>query len=50
MAILLSRHNPVKTLDLVREKVDMINAGESPVVDKDAAATESFFLFLPYSA
>ena len=27
MAVLLSQHNTVKAVDLVREKVDMINAG-----------------------
>ncbi len=35
MAVLLSQHNPVKAVDLVQEKVDMINAGKSPIVDKE---------------
>lgn len=35
MAVLLSQHNTVKAVDLVQEKVDMINAGKSPIVDKE---------------
>ena len=35
MAVLLSQHNTVKAVDLVREKVDMINAGKSPIIDKE---------------
>jgi len=35
MAVLLSQHNTVKAVDLVREKVDMINAGKSPIIDRE---------------
>ena len=35
MAVLLSQHNTVKAVDLVQEKVDMINAGRSPIIDKE---------------
>lgn len=35
MAILLSQHNTVKAVDLVKEKVDLINAGKSPIIDKE---------------
>ena len=35
MAVLLSQHNTVKAVDLVREKVDMINAGKSPIIDNE---------------
>ena len=34
-AVLLSQHNRVFALDIVEEKVKMINAGKSPVVDKE---------------
>ncbi|ACQ67291.1 nucleotide sugar dehydrogenase [Candidatus Hamiltonella defensa] len=34
-AILLSQHNEVVTLDLVPEKVDLINAKQSPIADGD---------------
>lgn len=34
-AILLARHNRVTAVDLIREKVDMINARKSPLVDKE---------------
>lgn len=34
-AVLLSQHNDVKAVDLVKEKVDMINAGKSPLVDPE---------------
>lgn len=34
-AILLSQHNEVVTLDLVPEKVDLINAKKSPIADGD---------------
>lgn len=34
-AILLSQHNEVKALDIIPEKVEMINAGKSPIVDKE---------------
>ena len=35
MAVLLSQHNTVKAVDLVPEKVDMINAGKSPIIDRE---------------
>ena len=35
MAVLLSQHNTVKAVDLVQEKVDMINVGKSPIIDKE---------------
>ena len=35
LAVLLSQHNTVKAVDLVQEKVDMINAGKSPIIDKE---------------
>lgn len=34
-AILLSQHNEVKAVDIVPEKVAMINAKKSPIVDKE---------------
>ncbi len=34
-AILLSQHNEVMAVDLIPEKVDMINAKHSPIVDKE---------------
>ncbi len=34
-AILLSQHNEVIAVDLVREKVDLINNKKSPIVDKE---------------
>ncbi len=36
-AVLLSQHNEVVALDIVKEKVDMINAKLSPVVDEELA-------------
>jgi len=35
MAVLLSQHNTVKAVDLVPEKVAMINAGKSPIIDNE---------------
>ena len=35
MAVMLSQHNTVKAVDLVQGKVDMINAGKSPIIDKE---------------
>ena len=32
-AILLAQHNQVTAVDILQEKVDMINAGKSPIVD-----------------
>jgi UDPglucose 6-dehydrogenase len=34
-AVLLSQHNEVVALDVIPEKVDQINRGESPIVDKE---------------
>lgn len=34
-AILLSQHHEVHTVDLIEEKVNMINQGKSPLVDKE---------------
>ena len=34
-AILLAQHNEVMALDIVKEKVDMINQKQSPIVDKE---------------
>lgn len=35
MAILLSQHNTVKAVDIIKSKVDMINAKKSPISDKE---------------
>lgn len=35
-AILLARHNKVIALDIVQQKVDMINNRKSPIIDKEA--------------
>lgn len=35
MAVLLAQHNQVTAVDVVPEKVDMINAGKSPIQDKE---------------
>lgn len=35
MAILLSRHNEVNAVDIVKEKVDLINNKKSPIADKE---------------
>ena len=34
-AILLAQHNHVTAVDIIPEKVDMINSGKSPIVDKE---------------
>ena len=35
--VLLAQHNEVVTLDIIPEKVDMINRKESPIVDSELA-------------
>ncbi len=35
MAVLLAQHNEVTALDIIQEKVDMVNRKESPIVDKE---------------
>ena len=35
MAILLAQHNAVKAVDIIPEKVEMINSKKSPIVDKE---------------
>lgn len=35
MATLLSQHNEVWAVDIIQEKVDMINKGKSPIADKE---------------
>ena len=34
-AVILAQHNEVYALDIVKEKVDMINNRKSPIVDKE---------------
>lgn len=34
-AVLLAQHNEVITLDIIQEKVDMINEKVSPIIDKE---------------
>lgn len=34
-AVLLSQHNTVYAVDIVEEKVNMINQGKSPIVDPE---------------
>lgn len=35
VALLLSQHNEVHALDIVPEKVELLNAGKSPIVDRE---------------
>lgn len=35
IAVLLAQHNSVTAVDVIPEKVDMINGGKSPIVDKE---------------
>ena len=35
MAVLLAQHNEVIALDIIQEKVDMVNKKQSPIVDKE---------------
>lgn len=34
-AVLLAQHNKVVTVDLIQSKIDLINQGKSPIVDKE---------------
>lgn len=34
-AILLSQHNEVYAVDIIEEKVNLINSGKSPIVDRE---------------
>ena len=34
-AVLLSRHNQVTACDIVKEKVDLVNRGKSPIADPE---------------
>lgn len=38
-AILLSQHNEVYAVDIIEEKVNLINSGKSPIVDKEIRNT-----------
>ena len=35
MAVLLSQHHPVTAVDIVPQKVDMINRRQSPIIDEE---------------
>ena len=37
-AVLLAQHNDVVAVDLIEEKVAMVNAGRSPIVDAELEA------------
>ena len=37
MAVLLAQHNEVTAVDILQEKVDLINSGKSPIVDREIA-------------
>ena len=34
-AVLLAQHNTVYAVDVIQEKVDLINQGKSPIVDPE---------------
>ena len=34
-AVLLSQHHEVWAVDILQEKIDLINSGKSPIVDKE---------------
>ena len=40
-AILLSQHNKVYAVDIMQDKVDKINSGESPIADKEIEGDET---------
>lgn len=35
IAVLLAQHNEVTAIDIIQEKVDMVNRKESPIIDKE---------------
>ena len=35
LAVLLSQHHEVKAVDIIKDKVDLINNKKSPIVDKE---------------
>ena len=41
-AILLSQHNEVYAVDIIEEKVNLINSGKSPIVDKGIPRYKGF--------
>ncbi len=45
-AILLAQHNEVVAVDIIQEKVDMINDKVSPIVDKEIQHYLSNLVFL----
>ena len=44
IATLLSQHNEVIAVDIVPEKVDLINQRKSPIIDKEIEDKEEFSL------
>ena len=48
IATLLSQHNEVIAVDIVPEKVDLINQRKSPIIDKEIAYYSKFSEILPY--